>query len=301
MDWRAKAVVQKVLTILPFGSDINNLLQLKAGGLRNFQEHIQGKVNDWVGMMSLLAESGISVRNAAALEIGTGWIPTLPVCFWLAGAQSCMTYDLSRHLQPELTRRLIAALHHHLVRIADAAVLPAAYVRERYVKLENDILTTCGITYVAPGDASNTGLPDQSIDIVFSNSVLEHVTAEALPAIMQETRRILRPSGAAVHCVACNDHYAHFDRRISYVNYLRFSAGQWRWWNSSLQYQNRLRASDFLRIAGNSGLTVVCARRYVRPGVESALQSLPIAPEFKTYSQSELAATTVNFVCRKSA
>jgi SAM-dependent methyltransferase len=301
MDWRAKAVVQNILASMPFGSELNNLLQLKVGGLRNFEAHVKGKVSDWMGMMNLLADCAVSVRNAATLEIGTGWFPTLPICFWLAGAQNCVTYDQSRHLRLELTRRLVLALDCHLDSIAQTAAFPLAAVRERYNKLGADILDACDVKYVAPGDASHTGLPDHSIDIVFSNSVLEHVTPDALPAIMQESRRVLRPSGVAVHCVACNDHYAHFDRSISYVNYLRFSEQEWRRWNNPLQYQNRLRASDFLRIAENSGFTVLTAKQFVRPGVEPTLSTLPIAQEFKKYSRAELAATTVNFVCRASA
>jgi len=301
MDWRAKAMAQNLLAKVPFGERINDLLQLRVGGLRSFDSQVGGKVNDWIGMMTLLADWGVSVRNAATVEIGTGWIPTLPLCFWLAGGQSCITYDVCRHLRPELTRRLVRVLERHLNAIAQAAAFPLADMRQRYAEIGNDILTTCGITYVAPGDASHTGLPDESIDIVFSNSVLEHITTEALPAVMQETRRILRPSGVAVHCVACNDHYAHFDRSISYVNYLRFSAQEWRRWNNSLHYQNRLRAPDFLRVAEESGLSLVAVRQYVRPGVEPALKALPIAPEFRRYSRAELATTSVNFVCRRAS
>jgi|SRR5271165_46033 len=300
MDWRAKAVVQNVLSSLPSGERLNNFLQIRAGGLRNFDKQVQTKIKDWLGTMQLLADCGVRVRDAVTMEIGTGWFPTLPLCFWLAGAQSCFTYDLCRHLRPELTRRLVVALHGHLDAIAASADVPLATVRERYDKLQNDILTTSGITYIAPGDASRTGLPDQSVDIVFSNSVLEHVSPEALPAIMSETRRILRPSGVAVHCVACNDHYAHFDRNISYVNYLRFSAQEWRWWNNSLQFQNRLRAPDFLRVAEDAGFRLMTVQQCVRAGVEQALETLPIAPEFSKYSRPELAATTVNFVCQAS-
>lgn len=301
MDWRTKATVQNVLATVPFGEQLNNLLQMKVGGLRNFDAQVEGKVRDWLGMIRLLQACGVDVRDAATMEIGTGWFPTLPICFWLAGARSCVTFDLNRHLRPELTRRLVAVLAQHLNTIATAVGVPLADIRSRYEKLGTDILTTSQITYAFPADASHTDLPDHSIDIVFSNSVLEHVTVDALPAIMRETRRILRPSGVAVHCVACNDHYAHFDRSISYINYLRFSTEEWRRWNNSLQYQNRLRAPDFLHAAESCDFEIVMAEQCVRPGVDDALITLPIAPEFNRYSREELAATTVNFVCRASA
>lgn len=301
MDWRAKALVQNILSSVPWGERINDSLQLGVGGLRDFNAEVRGKLNDWIGTMKLLGECKIDVRDAVTLEIGTGWFPTFPVCFWLAGARNCITYDLRRHLRLELTRRMISVLEPQLEVVTGVANIAPADVRQRYDEIGKDVLRSCGITYVAPGDASRTGLPDGSVDIVFSNSVLEHVTREALSAIMHETRRILRPSGVAVHCVACNDHYAHFDRRISYVNYLRFPEKKWRRWNNALHYQNRLRARDFLKLAQDSGLHVILEKQYVRPGVEPALLSLPIAEDFRDYTRDELAPTTVNFVCRAVA
>jgi SAM-dependent methyltransferase len=298
MNWRAKGAVQKILAGMPLGERVNNLLQVRLGALRNFDGQVSAKVDDWIGTIDLLKTCGAKIADSSLLEIGTGWFPALPVCFWLVGAHNCLTYDLRRYLNSDLTHKMVIALEPHLDTIARAAGVPLETVRERYSKLGTDILRACGITYRAPGDAAHTGLPNQSIDVVFSNSVLEHVTPEDLSAIMYETRRILRPSGVAVHCVACNDHYANFDRGISYVNYLRYSAREWRRWNNSLQYQNRLRAPDFLRIAEDSGLDVVITRQYVRPGVEAALLTLRIAPEFSNYSRAELAATTINFVCR---
>jgi len=46
-------------------------------------------------------------------------------------------------------------------------------------------------------DGEHIPLDDRSIDVIFSSNVLEHV--ENVPAIMREFRRILRPSGLAVH------------------------------------------------------------------------------------------------------
>ena len=46
-------------------------------------------------------------------------------------------------------------------------------------------------------DGEHIPLADQSVDVVFSSNVLEHV--ENIPAIMSEFRRILRPGGFGVH------------------------------------------------------------------------------------------------------
>jgi SAM-dependent methyltransferase len=46
-------------------------------------------------------------------------------------------------------------------------------------------------------DGRHIPLPDCSIDVVFSSNVLEHV--EDIPQLFAEIRRVLRPSGFAVH------------------------------------------------------------------------------------------------------
>jgi SAM-dependent methyltransferase len=50
---------------------------------------------------------------------------------------------------------------------------------------------------VADYDGVHLPLPDASIDIAFSSNVLEHV--RCLPALLAETRRVLKPGGIGIH------------------------------------------------------------------------------------------------------
>lgn len=52
---------------------------------------------------------------------------------------------------------------------------------------------------VADYDGVHVPAQDASFDVVFSSNVLEHV--KELPALLAETRRVLRPGGRAVHVV----------------------------------------------------------------------------------------------------
>ncbi len=305
MDWRLKGAIQKALSLLPGGTALNSQLQLRLGDLRNFDKNVDVKVaGDWTTLMGYLRRAEVPVAGLDILEIGSGWHPALPLCFSLAGVRSCATYDIVRHMSPELTFRTLARLEAHLGAIAAAAGLNRARVDWAYAELKQartleKLLELARIRYVAPGDASQTGLPEASIDMVYSNSVLEHVHPSILPKLMVESMRILRPGGVAAHCVACNDHYAHFDRNISFVNFLRYGAGEWKLWNNDLNYQNRLRQSDFLRAASSAGLELVQTNTTIRRGVKEALASMRVAPEFGHYSQEDLATTSVDFIGRK--
>lgn len=66
------------------------------------------------------------------------------------------------------------------------------------------------------------GLPDGSIDIVVSNSVLEHVAD--LPALFRSLARVLTPGGVMVHRVDYRDHFFKYP-----FHFLLFSKFVWKW------------------------------------------------------------------------
>jgi SAM-dependent methyltransferase len=304
VHWRLKGLVQKCLSSLPNGRSLNDRLQRRFGGLRHPERNIVGKLEDWKLSLRYLRDCEFNVLGSTLFEIGTGWYPTLPICFSLAGAKRIVTYDIVRHIDADLTFRMIGALESHLDSIAKACGAPADEIHDRYRELLQakniDALLKCArVDFCAPADARATKLAPDSIDLVYSNSVMEHVPKDMIRDLMNEGRRVLRPGGLALHNVACNDHYAHFDPRISFVNYLQYTESQWRKWNNSLQYQNRLRAPEFLDLATKAGLEVIYKRISVRPGTRDALASLEIAPEFRRFSTEDLAITTVDFIARK--
>jgi SAM-dependent methyltransferase len=274
------------------------------GGLKDFDATVDNRVeSDWIPLVQLLLAHGVEIAGRECLEVGTGWHPVLPVCFSLAGTRLCHTIDRVAHMSEHLSFRMMRRIETHLPAIACAAQRPLEDVTRRYSDLMaagslQELLQRARIRYVAPGDASRTGLPDGSVDLVFSNNVLEHVYPDEITTMMEESRRILKPGGLSVHCVACNDHYAHFDHSITFVNYLQYPAAQWNFWNNGLHYQNRLRACDFVRRATTAGLEVVAQKVSESPGVRAALSKFDIAPEFSGYSTDELVATSITFLAQ---
>jgi SAM-dependent methyltransferase len=304
MNWRVKGVVQGVLSMVPGGGIINNFLQTTVGNLRDFEADVDAKVvDDWLVLIGNMQELGVRPQNLDYVEVGTGRYPALPICYWLAGARSCRTFDVIRHLNHKMTFRMLRRLENHLPAIAEGSFRPLAEVQSAYALLCNaktteQLLRAARIEYLAPHDAAASGLPDASVDVVFSNSVLEHVPTDAILRIMRETRRILSKGGLAIHSANCGDHYAYFDRSITPVNYLTYSERQWSKWNNSLLYQNRLRPSDFIDLAEQSGLRIVMHKSKANPRLLSVLPTLTIAPEFRHYPPERLASTSVDFVAQ---
>ena len=111
-----------------------------------------------------------------------------------------------------------------------------------------DSLATYGIEYRAPYDASSTDFPDDSINACVSTNTLEHIPEQNIIEIFGELHRVLRPDGIVSARIDYSDHYAHTDASISLLNFLKYSESQWRKYNHSCHYQNRLRHYDYLKI-----------------------------------------------------
>lgn len=309
MNWRVKGVLQKVLSAVPGGSWINDRLQRTVGELRHFDDVVDSKVvADWLVLAAHLRKLDRPPRGLVFMEVGTGWFPTLPLCFYLAGARACHTFDRNRHLNASETLRMARRLKNHLKALADASLRPLFETEAAYAALQPamdrgdaaELLRVAGIAYHAPGDAAATGLPAESVDVAFSNSVMEHIPGETILAIFEEQRRILKPGGLSVHSVNCGDHYAYFDRTLNPVRYLTFSEREWRFWNNDLLYQNRLRPRDFLEAATGAGLELPLVEFKPRQELMERLPGLKIDPEFAAYPPEQLCCTSIDFVALKA-
>jgi SAM-dependent methyltransferase len=308
MNWKIKGVAQKFLSAVPGGVWLNDRLQRTAGELRHFDDVVDSKVqDDWLVLAGHLRALNRPAQGLVFMEIGTGWFPTLPLCYYLAGARECLTFDLNRHLNGGETLRMVRRLGKHLPAIAEASLRPLDDVEASYAALAPalesgdamDLLRCAGVVYRAPGDAAATALPDSSVDVAFSNSVLEHVPGKVIQAMFHEQRRILKPGGLAIHSVNCGDHYAYFDRTLNPVAYLTYSERDWSFWNNDLLYQNRLRPRDFLEMATAAGFELPLVQFRPKQALLDQLPSLKIDPAFAGYPPEQLCCTSIDFVARR--
>lgn len=307
MHWRIKGTIQKVLGHVPGGDTLHFHLQRRFGGLQNFRRELDSKVEDWTIMATHLRNAGLDFRGLRGFEIGSGWYPTFPIACYLAGFGRLITYDLTRHMRTDLTLACVEALEASLQTIADTAGVDVADVRARHLQLRNRMLAgeeigaASGgvIVYRAPADATDTALPADSVDVVFSNSVLEHVPPEVIQGMYREAMRILAPGGVMFHSVNCGDHYAYVDRSIHQLHYLRYSDAEWERWNNAFLYQNRLRAHRFVDDARELGFEIVLDTSTTRPERLKQLAATPVHPQFQHYPPEQLCITSVDFIARK--
>src|SRR5262249_13451886 len=136
MHWRIKGLTQKVLAVMPGGFQINDMLQRTVGAIRDFRAHVTSRAkDDWLVLAGHMRRLGVPLVGQHYLEIGTGWFPTLPVCYALAGAARCTTFDLFRHLDSRRALQMVAVLEPLLPDIAAVADRPLDQVEADYRSL----------------------------------------------------------------------------------------------------------------------------------------------------------------------
>ena len=309
MKWRLKGLIQKTLSVVPGGLLVNDRMQRSIGTFRRFDVESSAKLDDFLLMVQQLREHGIAIASATFFEIGSGWYPTLPICLYLVGARKILTVDLTRHMKLDLALRLVQKLKASVVALSDATGADSDEIEDRRDAMARALghgedigdASSGVIDYRAPADAAHTDLGSETVDVVFSNSVLEHIPPIVLDKIFAESSRILRPGGVVFHSVNCGDHYAYTDGSVGQLNYLQFSGRQWELlWNNDLQYQNRLRAKDFLDLARRHRFDIVRDTTKVLDERLAELRRLPrVADDFSGYTPEELCVTTVDFIGKK--
>lgn len=308
MRWKTKAWVQRTLSQLPGGRNVYELGQMYLGSLRHF--NVPNKLRQARRLMEGLWSLGESTAGRTTMEIGTGPVPLLPLLCWLLGQKSSQTYDIVRMLNDSLTLKAAAQLCTVCETPEGVDVIPRqrlmperlAHLRERlrFEKSALPLLGDCNIEYVAPADAAATSIESDSVDLVYSNTVLEHVPLEEIRRLFCEAHRVLRPGGFMLHLIDPSDHFAHSDGSISGINFLQFSEMEFRKYNTCFLYQNRLRASAYRRLVLESGFEIVSWDTHLNKRALEHLPTMRLHSDFHHLEPEEICAMSVRVVGRKS-
>jgi len=290
MRWVAKAALQRGLGALPQGERLNYLFQRHvARSLPGGEPVVRRKL---ARARQHLDAFGRPVEDAVFYEFGAGWDLAIPLSYAALGVGRQVLVDIRPSARVELVNETLALLEG----IEDDDLRPPGGPVSSLQELEERF----GITYLAPRDARATGLEAGSIDFVTSTDVCEHIPEDDLAQIFGECRRLLRPGGAISCRIDLQDHYAYFDPGLSRYHFLRFSDRAWRFVNSPLHFQNRLREPDYRRLVEEAGLEVV-SWTPSGPSAEglAELEAMELALRFRNgYTPEQLGVTVLSFVAR---
>ena len=290
--WKLKVAIQFVLAHFPWGEQLNYLLQIL--NKSHSPEKTRQRIPDLVKGLKLIDEY-VRLDGSSVMEIGTGWDAINALLFYLMGVKTIYTYDHVPHVRYKLVQNVLYQIENlveqiHLITSIPESVLIARLDKLKAATSTEMIFEAANIVYRAPGDATETGLPDNSIDLVYSYAVLEHVSEGVIHGLTVETKRILRQNGIAYHAIGLGDHYAGFDKKVSKVNFLRYP--EWIWYffvKNKISYHNRLREKQFVKIMESHGGKIETINNKVDPGDLEILKTMKIDKRFSGMTHEELA------------
>jgi len=298
LNWRLKALAQTLFSVVPRGQSLNYLMQRHVTrSVPSRPEVISADITGFGEYLTDFARlTSTDLQTAVFYEFGAGIDLVGPLVMYCLGVNRQIVVDIRRLARPWLIKTAMQTICD--LRPKDARRLPSppsvdsadffASLRERY-----------GIDYLAPADARATSLADNCIDCVTSTRTLEHIPPADIKKILVECRRLTRATGLIISRIDYQDHYSYVDPSLTVYNFLHFSDPQWRIWNPALQYQNRLRHSDYQRLFEASGWQVIEERR--RPVTRedlAALESVAVHKRFSHYDPEDLATRGAVFIAR---
>jgi hypothetical protein len=298
-SWLLKAAVQRFISGLPNPHYWNELFQTRiTHSLRLTSEEFERKLGQCrIHLQHLRRYNPSSTNGFSALELGTGWFPVVPVGLFLSGAREVWTWDITPHVSLSRLKAVLeqftevrrtGELSRHLPGLVPERLKHLRKVAADHAKWANvnEAFQHLAIHYVI-GDAKHTALPDGSVDLLTSVSVLEYISMQALVELYREFRRIAAQHAVMSHWILFADQYAFFDRRITPFNYLRYSDQVWRWLSSPMIPLSRLRITDHRLAMRNGSFRIVDEEVEIR-GDPEVLARIRLAPRFRGYPLDDL-------------
>jgi SAM-dependent methyltransferase len=213
-----------------------------------------------------------------------------------------LVVDIAALVRWELVNHVLTLFSQNHDELERRAGRPLRRLDVHPVESASDFQHRFSIEYRAPLDARNTRFAGGSFHLITRTFTLEHIPTADILAILRECNRLLAPSGVISCSVDMQDHYSFSDPRISVYSFLKYSDRAWRMVNSSLHYQNRLRARDYLGLFQQADLRVVdCQISESDAANRERLRALRLAARFaRDYSPEELAGTSMLITARGS-
>jgi len=163
------------------------------------------------------------------------------------------------------------------------------------VQTMNELLNKCNAKYLTNGLKDFFEIKDDSIDLIVSQAVLEHIRKNEFKNLFRECSRVLKLSGVSVHSVDLKDHLNKA------LNNLRFTDKFWEFdfiANSGF-YTNRIRYSEMIKIFEKSGFTTKVIKKNKWTELPTPREHL--AYPFNLMNDDELLVSDFTVVLKKQA
>ena len=224
-------------------------------------------------------------RNITILELGPGDSIASALIGFSYGASNIFLIDVDNFASKNINfyKKLSEKLR-------SLKLTPPNLEKAKSIK---DILNSTNSIYLTNGLDSLRSIKSNSVDFIWSHSVLEHIRKKDFLDVQIELKRILKPEGYISHNIDFQDHLDHG------LNNLRFSE---KLWESELFrkggfYTNRIPAKAMHSLFRKVGFTIISESFGKWPKLPNSRKNMD--KEFNIYSDLELINRTSNVLLQK--
>jgi hypothetical protein len=304
MQWVLKVVAFKVLGLLPGGNITHRFMQETiTQSLRVTEDRVLQKIQVGMEYLDYIEEvlDGKDLSAITHVDIGAGWMPTIPLLFYSVGLERQLLLDVRRNMHAKIVRDVIYAFRQlvsqHRNLKARCRRLPPLMEPGDTVEA---YLRRIGLHYIAPYDCGDL-LNEKGFKFVTCTQVLLHLNKDQLRSLFKVISSALKDGGLFLAPIHLYDVYSDFDKSLSPYNKWRYSDFVWdKMINSTLMSFNRLTASEYRQVLEESGLEIM--KFHVAEPTLSDLQKLrriKVHKQFSHVPETELAAKYLFFAAKR--
>lgn len=269
--WWAKLFAKLLLARLPVPYSFWRKLNLFRHGEMNDPERA---IRTFENFYRRARENSVIPQNFTMLELGPGDSILSGLVARSMGASQAWLVDAGAFADTD-----VAACHRTLALLEQRGHVALGLSDVTSV---DNMLKRANVTYLTRGTASLCDIPDASVDLFWSQVVLEHVPHDEFPEFLRQLRRIVKPQGIGVHSVDFRDHLGNA------LNNLRFSRDTWegRTFRHSGFYTNRIRPGTMRALFEDAGFDVEVVSETYWPEIPTPRSAM--AEPFRDLPDAEL-------------
>lgn len=296
MNFKLKCIVQHFFSAVPNGEKLNYLFQKNitktlpvADAKFLYKSNVAFKHHE-----NFEGFNKLDAPNKNYYEFGAGWDLIIPLAICQLGYKADVV-----DIRKLLVYDLVNDANNRFNTLGEKLPFKNSDKTEVVNNLE-DLKEHFELQYHAPQDARSTNFPDNHFGFSSSTSTMEHIPPDDILKILNETYRIMQKGAVLSMSIDYIDHWSYFDSNLSLYNFLQYSESEWKKFNPDLNYQNRLRNSDYMKIIAQTQFEVVINNpRRPNEDQRKALENMKLADMYKDYSYDDLEITGSEIVLRK--
>lgn len=236
-------------------------------------------------------------EGGKVMDVGTAWFHHDAFLTYLVGDYAVYLFDIEDRAKLRYIKNYLRNLLSNRDLLCSELGISHEQIERKLSPLlaldsRRDIYQKCNFVPCIVRETDKPFLPEDSIDFMVGNCVLNHMRPHALIPELRALRRMLKANGYMYFLLGHEDHWTFHDRSVNMFNYYRYSDAWYRFFfETGIEYQNRMVKQEWLELFRSCQLSVKEYWTYVTEQSRSQITSLPhIDSRFANYPLEDLAA-----------